>query len=139
MASIRKPMTTALMLLGIAALAGCRDGETPPTMPAPPSALIVGLDTPQTDDGAVVFTLHGPDLSDLQPASGAYLTYTRAIGQDVRVVMVGDLAAGSLLTAKIGAGHQLAEYSAVVEQVAMRSDTLRPDLSRYRLTITPGQ
>jgi hypothetical protein len=132
-------MTAALALLGIAALASCSDGETPPTMPPPPSALIVGLDSPQTDDGAVVFTLHGPDLADLQPASGAYLTYTRALGQDVRVVMVGDLAAGPLLTAKIGAGHQLAEYSAVVEQVAMRSDTLRGDISRYRLTITPGQ
>jgi hypothetical protein len=100
--------------------------------------LRIDLATPHTDDGAVVVTLRGPDVSNLQPASPAYLAYSRAVSgaSEVRLIVVGDLKGGALATVSIAPGHQLSDYSAVIQQVAARSDTLRTDLSGYQVSVT---
>jgi hypothetical protein len=41
-----------------------------------------------------------------------------------------------LATVSIAPGHQLSDYSAVIQQVAARSDTLRTDLSGYQVSVT---
>jgi tRNA threonylcarbamoyladenosine modification (KEOPS) complex Pcc1 subunit len=124
----------AIIGLSVAAVTACTDRAIAP--PVSPTALQVALDSPQSDDGAVVITLHGPDVSDLQSASATYLTYIRASrAGETRVIVAGDLIAGPLLTFTVGAGHRLGEYSATIEQVATRADALREDLSGYGVTI----
>jgi hypothetical protein len=133
---LRTRLLTLSALLGIAS--ACGEGPTPPQVSSSPTALRIDLATPYTDDGAVVVTLRGPDVSNLQPASPAYLAYSRADSgaSEVRLIVVGDLKGGALATVSIAPGHQLSDYSAVIQQVAARSDTLRTDLSGYQVSVT---
>lgn len=125
-----------MLLLAVAAVAACNDAGTAPL--ASPTSLQVTLSTARSDDGAVIITLRGPDVSELQPATPAYLAYTRSAGtQDARIIVVGNLTAGPLLTLTVGPGHKLSDYSATIEQVATRADALRDDISGYVLTVTP--
>ena len=116
--------------------AGC--GETS-LLPAPPTATALRLDfqTPRSDDGALVLTVQGPELSSLQAASPAYLVYSRPATADrVRIVVIGDLKGGSLVTMSMAPGHQRSEYSVTIDQIASRTDELRADLSGYQVNIT---
>ena len=124
------------LLLGVTS--ACGEGATPPPLPSSPGALRLDLDTPHSDDGAVVVTLHGPDISHPQAASPAYLAYSRSDSgaHQIRLIIVGDLKGGALGTVSVGPGHQLSDYSVTIDQVAARNDTLRADLSGYRVRVT---
>jgi len=117
----------------------CSEGSTAPPVPPPPAAptaAVISLLTPNSDDGAIVITLRGPELSDIQATSSAHLLYARvASGQAARVIVVGDLSAGPIVKMNLGAGHRLSEYSTAVEQVAMRNDSLRATTTGYQLSI----
>jgi hypothetical protein len=130
----------ALLLLALplgASACGESTAPPPPTPPASPTALRVDLQTPNPDDGAIVITLRGPGMSDIGAASSGYLTYTRATaGEETRVIVVGDLKAGALVTLAIAPGHQLSDYTALIQQVAARSDLLRADLSGYEVSVS---
>lgn len=130
-----RPVVLALLL---AAASACGDGATPPPVPVSPTAVRVDLETPHSDDGAVVLTLRGPDISNLQAASPAYLAYSRfdSGAREVRLIIVGDLKGGAVATASVAPGHRLSDYSVTIDQVAARSDTLRGDLSGYRVRVT---
>lgn len=133
-------LRTTFFALGavLCAATACGEGATPPPVPASPTALRIDLQTPYTDDGAVVVTVRGPDLSNLQSASSAYLAYSRSDSatREVRLIVVGDLKGGALATAAITPGHQLSDYSATIQQVAARNDSLRDDLSGYHVSVT---
>jgi hypothetical protein len=123
-----------IAILGFGAVA-CNPDGTAPTLPEKPTAALVSLVTPNADDGAVVVTLKGPDLSTITAASSGYVLYSRfASAQEARVIVVGNVAAGALVKLTFGAGHALSAYSATVEQVAARNDTLRASLVGYQLT-----
>ena len=133
---LRTRLLSLFALLGMAS--ACGEGATTPPVPSSPTALRIDLETPHTDDGAVVVTLRGPDVSNLQAASPAYLAYSRVDSgtSEVRLIVVGDLKGGALATVSIAPGHQLSDYSATIQQVAARSDSLRADLSGYHMSIT---
>jgi len=133
---LKTRLVAVALLLGVAS--ACGEGATPPPVPASPTALRLDLETPHSDDGALVLTLRGPDVSNLQAASPAYLTYTRSDSgaREVRLIIVGDLKGGAVATASVAPGHQLSDYSVTIDQVAARSDTLRTDLSGYRVSVT---
>jgi hypothetical protein len=128
-------VAAGLLLAGAGA---CGEGATPPPVPISPTALRLDLETPHSDDGAVVLSLRGPDISNLQAASSAYLAYSRSDSgaREVRLIIVGDLKGGALATVSVGPGHQLSDYSVTIDQVAARNDTLRVDLSGYRVSVT---
>jgi hypothetical protein len=128
-------------LIVIAGGIGCGDNTTAPTAPPPPppplpGSAVVSLTTPNADDGAVMVTLQGPDLSTMQASSTAYVLYSRVSSTaEARVILVGNLAAGPLFTFKLGAGQALSAYTASVQQVATRGDALRTSTSGYQLTV----
>jgi hypothetical protein len=131
----RSALRLVFTLFGACAAAACADATSSPVRT--PTALRLDLQTPQSDDGALVIALHGPDISSMEAASPAYLVYSRSgTAQETRVIVLGDLKAGPLLTLHIAPGHQLAEYSATIEQVAARNDTLRDQLFGYWLTVS---
>lgn len=131
---LKRRLVCAVLLLTLAAACG---EATTPSATAELQTLRLDLQTPHLDDGAVVLTVVGPDLSDPQPASPAYLLYSADAGVNrARIIVVGNLKAGPLMTFAIGPDHQLADYSASVEQVAARTDTLRATLSEYQLRVT---
>ena len=137
-----RPRATLVTLAVLIAAAACTDHATAPTPPAPPppppppGSGIVSLATPNADDGALRLTLHGPALSTLQVSSSSNLFYTRmASDSEARVILIGNVTAGPLLTFKIASGQPLTAYSATLEQVASRTDSLRVSLSGYALTV----
>jgi hypothetical protein len=104
-----------------------------------PGSAIVGLTTPNGDDGAMVITLHGPGISNLTTASSGYLFYSRLASDTVaRVIVVGNVSAGPLFTFKMAAEAAASAYSVTLTEVATRSDALRSTLSNYTVTITPA-
>jgi hypothetical protein len=133
---LKGTLRTALVLLGTAAVAAaCTESSVTPTPPL--TELRVSLETPGTDDGALVLVLHGPGIAEVSAASPGYLTYTRGGGMDeTRVVVIGDVKGGAVLTLRLAPGHQLEDYSATIQQVATRGDALREDLTGYRLTLS---
>jgi hypothetical protein len=144
----RRNSLVALLL--VAAGIGCGDKTTapPPVPPAPPppppppppplpGSAVVSLTTPNGDDGAIIVTLQGPDLSALQSSNAAYIFFTRLpSSSEARVTLVGNVAAGSLFTFKLGAGQALSAYTARVQQVATRGDSLRTSTNGYQLTVS---
>lgn len=131
-----------VMALLTAAAVGCADkatapGNPPPAPPPPPGSAIVSLVTPNTDDGAVAVTLHGPGFSNLATASSGYLFYSRLASDTLaRVIVLGNVSAGPIFTFKTASGAALSAYTVSVDQVANRADAMRATLTNYSLTIT---
>jgi hypothetical protein len=122
-------------------LAAACDKGTGPVQPPPPppqaTNAVVSLATPSGNDGALLVTLSGPDLAMIQPADSHYVLYSRmASGQEARVIVIGDLKPGPLLTLKFSAPQQLSAYSGVIQQVATRGDSILDGTSGYELSVS---
>jgi len=130
-------LTRRWLALAVACGVATACGDTT-VMPDPtPTALRVDLQTPHVDDGAIVIMLAGPDVSNLQSVAPGQLLYVRESAPGERqVIVIGDLKAGALFTFSIAPEHHRSEYTAVIRQVALRTDLLRDDLSGYRLAVT---
>lgn len=129
---------TILGVLAVIALGtSCADRSTEPSTSPDVRSLVAALATPHADDGAVMVTLRGPDLATIAPASAGYVVYTRAATpRETRVIIVGDIVAGPLVTISLGAGHPLSAFSASIEQVATRADDLRAAVTEYRVSVS---
>jgi hypothetical protein len=85
----------------------------------------------------VVLKLQGPGISTLQSASSGYLFYSRlASDTDARVITLGNVTGGPLLTFKLAPGSAASAYTATLVQVASRGDVLRSSTTGYALTVT---
>lgn len=92
------------------------------------------LSTPNGDDGAVLLVITGPALSDVRPASAGYQLFWREVSAtETRIIVVGDLVAGRLLTAHAPPGAA-SEFTASVAEIATRTDMLRPSTAGYTVT-----
>ncbi len=135
--------TIAAAALSAALLAGlaCGDDEAPtePTSPDGPEGtvtLAVTLTTPNTDDGAILFTVSGAAVDAPVAASTDHQLFTRqADAGSVRVALVGDLVAGALLEFEAPEGTDASAYTAEIVEVANRGTALREDLADYALTV----
>jgi hypothetical protein len=127
----------ARMMAGLAlvlCLTGCGDGSTGPEGPTP-GTLTVTLTTPNADDGAILLTVSGPDMTQVTAADGSlYFRHAGGTGA-VTAVLVGDVQAGSLLTFHVPDVTAAGSYSATITQVADRSNTVRASLAGYALTV----
>lgn len=132
--------TRALLALALglvlAATVGCGGGDSSTEAPGPtPGTVTVSLTTPRTDDGAILFTVSGPDMTQLA-ASSATLYFRHAQeGTTITAVLVGDIAGGALLTFHVPDVAATGAYTASIQQVADRSNALRGSLAGYTLTV----
>ena len=112
---------------------GCGgDGSTGPQAGTAKVALV----TPNSDDGAVLLTLTGPGLSNVQPTNPSYVMYVRsASASEVRVILVGNLIAGPVLTVDVDDVGKLGQYHGTVVDAASRSDAARGSTSGYGVTL----
>lgn len=98
-------------------------------------SVTVSLTTPNPDDGVVLLALFGPGFTNIQPASAAYRLYSlTASPTEVRILVVGDLSAGALLTLNVDDPARIAEYHGTVIQAASRDDILHTVSTDYDLT-----
>jgi hypothetical protein len=119
-----------LALLGLGL--GCGGGDSSgPTA----GSLTVSLVTPNSDDGAVLLTLTGPNLANAQSASSSYRLYWRLVSPgEVRAILVGNLTAGAVLTVDVDDLSKIGQYSGTVVEAASRSDVVRASMAGYGVT-----
>lgn len=122
-------LALALGLFG----SGCNDAAVAPPVPG---EVWVVLSTAHSDDGAIVFTLAGPGIGDLEPASTDHVLYLRRVSADeVRVLVVGNLTNGVVLRAGVADVNDLTAYAARLAEVATRDDQVRESIGDYALQI----
>ena len=123
-----------MMALGLvlAATVACgSDSTTGPTA----GTLTVSLTTPNADDGAILLTVSGPDMTQIAVEdTSLYVRYAQD-GTTVTAVLVGDLLGGPLVTFHVPDVDAASSYSATITQVADRSNVLRGSLTGYALTV----
>lgn len=124
-----------VMALAIGLVAGiaCSDDEEPTGPTA--GTLSVTLTTPNVDDGAILFELNGPDISAVSVTVPAHYTHVRQDGVTLTVVVVGDIESGLIVGFDVPDISAVASYTAIVTQVADRTNELRSDLAGYDLTV----
>lgn len=119
----------SLALLGVGL--GCGGGSTGPKA----GTATVSLVTPNADDGAVLITLTGPGLANPQSANSAYHVYWRVVSaNDVRAIVVGDLASGAVLTVDVDDVGKIGQYVGSVVEAASRNDVVRTSVAGYGVT-----
>ncbi len=132
-ARILRSIPLALLLVGVAS---CRESTAPPV----PGPVVASLVTPAHDDGAVLITLTGTTFTDIKPASGAYTVWSRVVSAtEVRVIVLGTLAAGPLFTAQVPDTRAVQKLSGGVLDVANRSDVAAASLNGYAVTLSSAE
>ena len=127
----------ALALSAVVILASCGE-ELPPGPPPPPSGpgfLRVLLQTPRSNDGALLITLSGGPLDSLRVSGTTLLTAPPGVN-DQQLIIAGDVRAGVVLRFWVPERTNVANYRAVLNQVATRADFIQQTLTGYSLTIT---
>lgn len=122
----------AVLATAVTLTAGaCADEQLAPVPPQPGNA-VVSLATPHEDDGAVLVTVTGPGLDDVQALSTGYHVLWRFASPDeLRLIVVGNVAAGPLVRIRVGDVNRPEDYSGFVREVATRADAKRDDTSGY--------
>jgi hypothetical protein len=122
-----------LRLAAVISLAACGSGGTSPAA----GTLTVSLTTPNSNDGAVLFTVTGGPVESVE--SDAHLVYTaRLDANTLRVIVIGQVAAGPIARIQIPDRDQATHYAATVLEVASRKTYLQRDPEAYRVTLDFG-
>lgn len=128
-------LTSMLLVALLTAGTAC---SSDPTSSAPrQGTLNLRLTTPNADDGAILFTVHGPPIDTVLAANTGLRLFTRRADDSTLVgALVGGVASGTVVTLKVGDANGAA-YTAGVTQVADRNSELRASLDGYGLTVAP--
>jgi hypothetical protein len=128
---------TILGLLGLlGVLAACGDS----TGTGSPGTLVVSLESPNTDDGAVAVSVTGTGLTSAAPVGSSVRVFWRLVSEtEIQVIVFGNLTAGPLFSVNVGDVRHPDRYSGDVTQVAARSDALRDDISGYAIRLTRAE
>ena len=117
------------LLLGATAACGDSDPVEPPEPPIP-GLVVVSLSTPAQEDGAALFTITGPGLSIIQTANANYnLAWRLVSGTEVRILLVGDITSGPVVTMQVSDLRRINEYTGITIEVADRTGALRGSVS----------
>jgi hypothetical protein len=93
--------------------------------------------TPNTDDGALFFELHGPGITAIQAADTGVQLFADSNGTTIRGAMVGQLHIGAVATFDVPDTTRRADYTASVLDVAGTDNNLRVSLNGYALRVEP--
>jgi hypothetical protein len=98
------------------------------------ATLEVSFATSATDDGAVLFTVSGGPVDSVE-APGYRLYTAEPTSGGLRVVVAGDLRAGTIARIHIADAGKLSLYTATIDQVAARGSYAQRDPVSYSLEV----
>ncbi len=99
--------------------------------------LKLSLVTPNADDGALLVTITGASISQLEAAAASYLVYTaQPDSLTTRVLVTGNITAGPLLLLHVPDTHRRSAYHATVVQAASRATFAVQSVTAYSLSVT---
>jgi len=123
----------ATAIVALAGLAECKVEASPTT----PGTVTVSFHSPNSDDGAALFTVTGPGIRDAQAASSTYKVYWRVVAAtEVRFLVVGNLNNGVLATMTIDDLSKVGQYEGSLLEVSSRTDAVRSSMSGYSISIS---
>lgn len=118
-------------LLFVTALTGCGDDVLEPSGPG---LLNVSLTTPNTDDGAILFTVSGAQIDSVQ--SAGYTTYSAHLSAtSAWIMVVGDVKSGLVASIWVPDLAASAEYATRIRQAAALGSYEQQDLGGYSLQV----
>jgi hypothetical protein len=121
-----------LVLGTLGAVTGCSHDTIEPTA----GTLKVTLASPNTDDGAVLFTVSGGPVDSV--AAGGHQVYSARLDTNtLRVVVIGDIGSGTFATIYLADSRLASGYSGTVNQVAARVSYAQRDPASYSLSLSP--
>jgi len=130
-ATTRRRQRRLAAVAAVVLLAGC-GGSTGPTA----GTLKVNLATPHTDDGGMLLTITGGPIDSIEALGNQVYTF-RADANSLRIIIAGELAAGTVARIHVPDTQQASQYSAAVGQVAARADFAQRDPALYSVTLVP--
>ena len=122
---------SALVVLLLALVTACSDDTNSPTA----GAMNLNLATPNSDDGGLLFTLTGGPIDSLVAMSGQVYS-AKVDPSSYRVIIAGDLAAGTIARIYLPDIRRAGGYSATVTQAAARGSYVQRDPAGYTLTLS---
>ena len=129
----RQLLPVLLLPLAIA----CGDGgPTDPARPVP-GVLKVALTTPNSDDGALLFTVSGGRVSTVDAATGYQIYTAQPDTMTTRILVTGDIAAGEVVRIHVPDTRSAAAYHATIAQAASRTTFAQRALAGYALAVAP--
>jgi hypothetical protein len=129
---VRPPRHAAYALAVLAALVGCSHDDIGPTA----GTLNVILASPNSDDGAVLFTISGGPVDSLT-APGQQIYTSRLDSNTLRVILIGHLEAGTVGRVYLPDVRLASNYSAAVNQAAARSSYAQRNPAAYSVNLLP--
>jgi hypothetical protein len=127
-------LMSAVSAVGLVACGGDGNGDLSPTGPTA-GTFAVTLSTPNADDGAIVFRVNGPGITQITNGNPAHYMHFDQAGSAITVVIVGDLEDGTLLTFRVPDVDAASSYGATVLEVADRTNELRGSVGTYGLSV----
>jgi hypothetical protein len=115
-------------------------GDSSPSEPPPPPDPIPGwlrirLDTQNTDDGGIMFSVTGGQVDSIRSAYSDLFTSSGSPAAR-RAIVAGDLTSGGIIAEILVPDVQkVADYTATVEQVAARESFVQRAASSVSLTV----
>jgi hypothetical protein len=128
---MRMRSRAALFPLLVAFLVACSDDSNSPTA----GAMNLNLATPNSDDGGLLFTLTGGPV-DSVVATGGRVYSAKVDPNSFRVLIAGNVAAGTIARIYLPDLRRAGEYSATVTQAAARGSYVQRDPAGYTLTLS---
>lgn len=133
-------MRRGWLIGGLLALAACGGGDGGGggggTQPPQPGTLTLTLQSPNGNDGAVMFTLRGAQIDTVTVASGYRMFLSRVSQNNVRVIVTGTIAGGPIVRFNVPDVNQASTYFAFVEQAAVRGTYQQQEVTNYRLLVS---
>jgi hypothetical protein len=99
-------------------------------------SLEVRLNSPNTDDGAALFTVTGGPVETVDAVLGTVYT-AKVDGNTTRVVIAGSLTSGPIARVRIADVSHAVLYSVQLNQLAVRSTYAPRALAGYTISIIP--
>jgi hypothetical protein len=121
----------ALFVLLAAFLVACSDDTNSPTA----GTMNLNLATPNSDDGGLLFTVTGGPVDSVVATSGRVYS-AKVDPNSFRVIIAGNLTAGTIARIYLPDLRRATEYSATVSQAAARGSYVQREPAGYTLTLS---
>lgn len=121
---------SAVVVVSVLAV-GC-SGEAPTGSAG--RSLVIRLETPHQDDGAVLFDVAGPAIDSITGDPARVFVHTT--NQGATVIAAGSIQRGPLVRVWSRQADQPARFSATIRQVAARGSYAQRPIDAYRLTVS---
>ena len=133
----RKSGAVVLAAITLACSGDSSNGGTePPVDVSNPGFVNVTLSTPNSNDGAVLLQLSGGVIDSLTASSGSI--FFAETGTNIfRVMVAGTITDGPVVRFWMPDRRNVSQYSATLEQAAVRSTYEQQSIGGYSLSIAP--